>query len=498
MAKKGKKQPFICFVNAQQDALRSTRGHVAFDQLIAELGPVWAEMDEKARAPYLKMSKHGGSFRPIGYQVGPLNSQGRPVQEEYDEEMEASGVSNNLEQIIKHYVTTPDIEEVKKKKFYIMSFNVMVVTHQGDYYPIELGVAEYSIEQGITKYMQRFIDPGPVPPGYMAKAKEHCESSHKIPFMGFADGVGHGCDANERKQAFSSLLLDLNMFLSPSTDEEDYLYVFALNEGHRKQNIECLKAIVAQTKDDDRALFEDIFGARLYNLDVNWLLFNLCSKSNQVLPYPLCEDAFKVSSYDYSANTNCTFHTEQDNSKCALGLARRICYMMSDVVLPRYKVEPIANQHLPVQEDHSVSVTTDAGSDWGTWSDKPRRSNQRPSRSTLGSGEVQEDVRVLDAQRQQPNHSSFGMGPPSREARSRSPHSTSYGRAESVMSEETDDSWTTRGQGDSRRPQPITGPQDPRRPAGPLEPGRAPSQASSTSSSSTARRGTFGRGRRPQ
>lgn len=52
--------------------------------------------------------------------------------------------------------------DIKRSNFYLISFNILCEAN-GVYFPLELGLVEYSIEQGCTNTFHQFIDSG-MPP----------------------------------------------------------------------------------------------------------------------------------------------------------------------------------------------------------------------------------------------------------------------------------------------------------------------------------------------
>ncbi|XP_049516708.1 uncharacterized protein LOC119437640 isoform X2 [Dermacentor silvarum] len=64
------------------------------------------------------------------------------------------------------------VDEIKRWSFNILSFN-MLCKENGLYYPLQLGLVDYSIEQGFIRAFHKFIDPGPIPLGFASAAKDH-------------------------------------------------------------------------------------------------------------------------------------------------------------------------------------------------------------------------------------------------------------------------------------------------------------------------------------
>lgn len=67
-------------------------------------------------------------------------------------------------------------------------------------------------------------------------------------------------------------------------------------------------------------------------------------------------DKLTTSAFDYSANTLCEYHEDLDNRYCARGLARALCYMMSQMLCPVFDITPTEN-HLPPKREGVVAET---------------------------------------------------------------------------------------------------------------------------------------------
>lgn len=69
------------------------------------------------------------------------------------------------------------------------------------------------------------------------------------------------------------------------------------------------------------------------------------------------EEVLSKYSFDYAANTKCTYHTHLDTINCALGVVKRKAYLISDHLCPLYGIEVTA-RHLPI-ETHEGEVVDD-------------------------------------------------------------------------------------------------------------------------------------------
>ena len=56
------------------------------------------------------------------------------------------------------------------------------MTEEGEYVPCELALLEYSLEKGIKRKLQIFIEPPDgIPVGYSFAARQHSQKTHRIP-----------------------------------------------------------------------------------------------------------------------------------------------------------------------------------------------------------------------------------------------------------------------------------------------------------------------------
>jgi len=58
-------------------------------------------------------------------------------------------------------------EELINASFFIVATNVMIKTDGNEFLPLEIGICQYSIKDGIQSTYHKFIDPGPIPIGLL-------------------------------------------------------------------------------------------------------------------------------------------------------------------------------------------------------------------------------------------------------------------------------------------------------------------------------------------
>ncbi|EEC04182.1 hypothetical protein IscW_ISCW003201 [Ixodes scapularis] len=81
-------------------------------------------------------------------------------------------VEDLVNQVHSYVEERGSLNDIKRSNFYLISFNILCEAN-GVYFPLELGLVEYSIEQGCTNTFHQFIDSGPIPLGFASLAKDH-------------------------------------------------------------------------------------------------------------------------------------------------------------------------------------------------------------------------------------------------------------------------------------------------------------------------------------
>ncbi|RWS24218.1 protein maelstrom-like protein [Leptotrombidium deliense] len=341
----------------------SNRG-LGLPELVNKYGDAWKNMGAAERKPYEDESKGLRVSRPT------YTSQGREVSEELEEKRAAQQYQEYLNKVVMTVVYEDlKIENLLNKSFFFASFNVLLKTREDNkYYPNEIGIVEYSISKGIINTFHEFIDPGDVPMGYARIAKEHSEQFHKIPILNFAQAKGNqrfedgARNFGARRDELANLVLEIVQMLDGSKlkskgDETDDQFIVFCQEKQIDQVKGCFKFLCEQSNE-----FAEVAN-RFIVLDVVQLLVMLAARAGKQRPYGICEGDLTKSSYNYSANTNCDFHDEMDTYYCALGVAKRYCYMLSDVVCKMFNVE-LTEQHHPPQSHINFEVKDVVGFDF--------------------------------------------------------------------------------------------------------------------------------------
>lgn len=275
-----------------------------------------------------------------------------------------------------------DAEQVAQIKIVIGATNVMIRTTEGTYMPMELGLTKYTVEQGIVDHYHRFTDPGPVPMGYMNKAKLHIDTTHKTPITNFDQAIGR----RNRQVDFKAMMDEISIFLSDCFFQykgRSRCFIFT-----RDDMMEQLRgSLDFYIRTSEHEEWMDMWQQRrIVIADVAYLLFCMHNAAGSNVVLPLCADVPYNTQYDYKPGS-CEFHTTADNNFCALGISKRWCYLLSDCMLPLYpEIEAVEGKHLPLSIQSFIHIEE---SDAVSWSGE-RPFSSRRSR-TYGQASVNGD-----------------------------------------------------------------------------------------------------------
>lgn len=288
--------------------------------------PLWKALPDDVKQRYEKMAKEHKKDSKDSVE-GKLCSDGTVLayylKAEQEEQEKAEAAVKFVERFI-HQMGSAD--EVAESTFIIMLFNVLCCTDEEEYIPLEIGIAKYSIKNGIEDNFHVFIDPGPIPKGYTWVSKDHSDNTHKIPILGF--------ELSTNK--YSKICRDIEDFIGMKNKE--IIPVFCLEE-NMKQNQSCLNWLIKK--------------GNYYNLDkiqyysLTHLLMELRAYVGSAFPSKsIASDILSTHAFDYTPNIRCEFHEDLDNPFCALGCSSRFCFILSDAVCQLYGID-CTSKHLP-------------------------------------------------------------------------------------------------------------------------------------------------------
>lgn len=254
-------------------------------------------------------------------------------------------------QITKHFenlkkkalVNKSAIDLVKEQKWYIVKFQTFCKCddnflddyefNSNHYYVLaEIGVLEYSLQEGITREFHSFIPPNKIPLGYRSKCMDSSRDNH-IPLSNF----------NKIHLTIPQIYTQLEEFLRPSELNNNFVPVFCMNKDidETKFGLEFLE--YQTNSPNSRCLYDKVF-------DLETLTIQLASFFNINLSYNSAREILTSYSFDYCSNSRCVFHEEIDVhcGFCALGSVKKAAYLISEYIGPIFEIK-LTDKHLPVQ-----------------------------------------------------------------------------------------------------------------------------------------------------
>jgi hypothetical protein len=234
--------------------------------------------------------------------------------------------------------------------FIVISFNVSLQTFDGVYYPNEVALTQFTLKEGVQQSYHKLIY-NQIPQGFQWTAQQFADKSHKLPL---------NPRDKEFERNYDSLFDDIFDFMAFSDliDSKGKKLVFCQtvdSNGHESvpQVVGCLKWIENKLSVD--RLNERSF-ANFKVIDLSELLFVLTK------PYinrakSLFIDDLSKSIYDFIPEINCDFHKQLENKYCALGLTKRLCYLLFDSFFSFYNKSDLKSteNHRPIEQKYAVN-----------------------------------------------------------------------------------------------------------------------------------------------
>ncbi|XP_059680634.1 protein maelstrom homolog [Gavia stellata] len=202
--------------------------------------------------------------------------------------------------------------------------------------PCEIGCVKYSLQDGIMADFHHFIDPELPPRGFRYHCQAASDATHKIPISGF----------DLSRTCYAVVLRELLEFAQPARGVRPHFYCRSTD---RFRINWCLNRMASITGIE----------SHLELLAVEDLVIELYRKKYQKEPSKtwVCRE-LDVFLWDFSSNTRCKWHEENDILCCALASCKKIAYCISKSLANVYGVSLTA-AHLPLQDsDYGESTNT--------------------------------------------------------------------------------------------------------------------------------------------
>lgn len=315
----------------------------SFSEMPLHAGPKWSAMSAEQRRPYEEMVSDSPSNCSVDRPMGRMNNHRELIadraQEELDKKYRKAARENECESIRRNW---PPGNALIKEKFQLIHFEYFIKTQDDEYLPCEVGLIEFSMEEGIIRKFQSYIDPGPCPRGYMYEERLRSEQRHQIPCCERFK-IPHFSD-EERSQFkdHKKILQEILDFTSVGgTVSHPRVFTFG---DDIEPVMSCLDYLVTKAKGDKFDL------PRV--LPLEHLLPQFYLHSTRVFgPAPSinsCQRILTQSVWDYESGISCSFHEDVETRFCALGQVHRWCFAIFDAMkMPIVEEDPKSKRQDP-------------------------------------------------------------------------------------------------------------------------------------------------------
>ncbi|XP_045309025.1 protein maelstrom homolog isoform X2 [Leopardus geoffroyi] len=200
--------------------------------------------------------------------------------------------------------------------------------------PCEIGCVKYSLQEGIMADFHSFINPGEIPRGFRFHCQAASDSSHKIPISNFESGHDQ-----------ATVLQNLYGFIHPNPGSWPPIYC---KSDDRARVNWCLKHMAKASK-----IRQDLELLTVEDLVVGIYQQKFLKEPSKTWVRSLLD----VAMWDYSSNTRCKWHEENDILFCALAVCKKIAYCISNSLATLFGIQ-LTGTHVPLQDyEASNSVT---------------------------------------------------------------------------------------------------------------------------------------------
>ncbi|KAK3107275.1 hypothetical protein FSP39_010906 [Pinctada imbricata] len=298
--------------------------------------PRWKALPESEKTRYEKIAKeYKAKMRGVEGDKYRMDNVGNILAHRVDPMAEAD--KQRLKERASVKSKWPAGSEVTNEVFYLINFQTLCKTEEGDYLPAEIGVVEYSIAKGITKTLHRFIEPGRIPLGYSFECRQKSEDYHKIPEQNFEHS-----DANYR-----GLWIQLENFVNPNGEKPEYPPLYSLGNDIEEVAY-CLGWIHSRACLGIPNRLKKVYELEGMVADLYAHKGTMISKSSVI-------DMLTTSTWDYEPKTRCFYHEELECKYCALAIVKRYTYAISDSMCSMFEL-PLTENHLPAKTESRCNV----------------------------------------------------------------------------------------------------------------------------------------------
>ncbi|XP_048588733.1 protein maelstrom homolog [Nematostella vectensis] len=308
-------------------------------QTLSELaGPRWKELPEHEKEIYQEMARQAKNNRKHGaLRNDRMDCTGELISRRVDTISLNENKRRKEREEVRHI--WPPGKLVADERFYMIGFMSLLPEHD-DELPVEVGVAEFTLNGGITRTLHRFIRPGEIPLGFRYEAMSNSEKSHKIPVNGLA----------KKEDNYRRILLDILKFVNPE-GAPVFPPVYS-RASETKQTDSCLDWLARHAEMPNKL-------RKVYELE--GLICDLFSHVDQRSEYSgiskaQASDLLSSTVFDFEPGARCDWHEQQEVKFCALGTAKRYCYCMADFLCPKYEIT-LTPSHVPERPEGTFCTT---------------------------------------------------------------------------------------------------------------------------------------------
>lgn len=370
--KKAQQNAFYYYMIHLMDELKRTGYNFpnGLTDVVPIAGPKWKKLSNFEKAPYEEQARKAKNKKNVNSSTKKdtrLDCTGMLISERLEPVEELiKRYQEQEQQITSKWAFQPE-SELLNTKFCFINFQTMCKTLNDEYLPLEVAVIEYSMNDGITKEFQQFINAGEIPVGYRYEAQLHSNSTHKIPVENFELAQSN----------YHELWLKLISFAEGAE-------FFCLSKDFKEMEF-CLNWIHQQSGIDRDPI-------KLYALEK--LVMDLFKFARHPVAKYQILDMLTTTAFDYEPHTRCTWHEEKGIIHCSLAIIRRFAYAMSDSLTNVYDFNLTAH-HLPVKDQRIKGVTINPTHFNSKKSNKFRQNIQRssapPTQTVISSDSSDDD-----------------------------------------------------------------------------------------------------------
>ncbi|XP_060079963.1 uncharacterized protein LOC132559373 [Ylistrum balloti] len=338
MPKKPARNAFYFFMLEIEPALRR-EGRVlnGMQDVVPIAHPRWKTLPDKEKQRFERMAKeYKGKRRGVEGDKVRMDNQGNIIAHRVDQRSEREKKRTKEIKSVKE--SFPAGKALADENFYLINFQTLCKTGDGEYLPAEVALLEYSIRKGIKRVFQKFIEPGKIPTGYRYECQQKSADYHQIPVSGF----------DQADDNYRGIWIQLENFVNPNGDKPEYPPLFCLGDDCEEMAY-CLEWVKGGA-----ALGIPNRLTKVYELE--GLVVELFGHIGPSPSKTSVIDMLTCSTWDYEPKIKCAFHEDKECKYCSLGILKRYAFAISDSICQKYDVD-LTKNHVPIRNNINTGCT---------------------------------------------------------------------------------------------------------------------------------------------